>query len=36
MKNSYLNLAYVFGSVALDGDLRFKIVKLEVHLIVTK
>ena len=29
MKNSYLNLAFVFGSVAVDDDMHFKIVKLE-------
>jgi hypothetical protein len=36
MKNSYLNLAYVFDSVAVDGDMHFKIVKLEGPPIVTK
>jgi hypothetical protein len=29
MKNSYLNLAFVFGSVAVDDDMHFKIVRLE-------
>jgi hypothetical protein len=29
MKNSYLNLSFVFGSVAVDDDMHFKIVKLE-------
>ena len=29
MNNSYLNLAFVFGSVAVDDDMNFKIVKLE-------
>ena len=24
MKNSYLNLAFVFGSVAVDNDMHFK------------
>jgi len=36
MKNSYLNLAFIFGSVAVDDDMHFKIVKLEGPLIVTK
>jgi hypothetical protein len=36
MKNSYLNLAFVFGSVAVDGDMHFKIVKLEGPPIVTE
>jgi hypothetical protein len=36
MKNSDLNLAVVFGSVALDDDMHFKIVKLEGSPIVTK
>jgi hypothetical protein len=36
MKNSYLNLAYVFGSVVVDDDMHFKIDKLEGPLIVTK
>jgi hypothetical protein len=29
MKNSYLNLVFIFGSVAVDDDRHFKIVKLE-------
>jgi hypothetical protein len=36
MKNSYLNLAFVFGSVAMDDDMHFKTVKLEGPPIVTK
>jgi hypothetical protein len=36
MKNTYLNLAIVFGSVAADDDVHFKIVKLEGPPIVTK
>ena len=36
MKNSYLNLAFVFGSVAVDDDMHFKTVKLEGPPIVTK
>ena len=36
MKNSYLTLAFVFGSVAVDDDMHFKIVKLEGPPIVTK
>jgi hypothetical protein len=36
MKNSNLNLAVVFGSVAVDDDMHFKIVKLEGLPIVTK
>jgi hypothetical protein len=36
MKNSYLNLAFVFGSVAVDDDRDFKIFKLEGPPIVTK
>jgi hypothetical protein len=33
---SYLNLAFVLGSVAVDDDMHFKIVKLEGPPIVTK
>jgi hypothetical protein len=29
IKNSYLNLAFVFGSVTVDDNTRFKIGKLE-------
>jgi hypothetical protein len=36
MKNSYLNLAFVIGSVAVDDDMHFKTVKLEGPPIVTK
>jgi hypothetical protein len=36
MKNSYLNLAFVFSSVAVDDDMHFKIVKQEGPPIVTK
>jgi hypothetical protein len=36
MKKSYLKLSFVFGSVAVDGDVRFIIVKLEGHQTVTK
>jgi hypothetical protein len=36
MKNSYLNLAFVFGSVEVDDDMHFKIIKLEGPPIVTK
>jgi hypothetical protein len=36
IKNSYLNLAFVFGSVAVDGDMHFKTVNMEGHPIVTK
>ena len=36
MKNPYLNLASVFGSDAVDDDMRFKIVKLQGHTIVTE
>jgi hypothetical protein len=36
MKNSYLNLAFVFGSVAVDDDMHFKTVKMEGPPIVTK
>jgi len=35
-ENSYLNLVFVFGSVAVDDDMHFKIVKLEGPSIVTK
>ena len=34
--NSYLNLAFVFGSVAVNDGMHFKIVKLEGPPIVTK
>jgi hypothetical protein len=36
MKNSYLNLAFIFGSVAVDDDMRFKIVKMKGLAVVTK
>jgi len=36
MENSYLNLAFVFRSVAVDDNMHFKIVKLEGPPIVTK
>jgi hypothetical protein len=36
MKNSHLNLAFVFVSAAVDDDMHFKIVKLEGPPIVTK
>jgi hypothetical protein len=36
IKNSYPNLAFVFGSVAVDDDMHFKTVKLEGPLSVTK
>ena len=36
MKDSYLNLAFVFGSAAVDDDIHFKIVELEGPPIVTK
>jgi hypothetical protein len=36
MENSYLNLAFVFGSVAVDVDMHFKIVKMEGPPVVTK
>ena len=36
MKNSYLNLAFIFGSVAVDDDMHFKIVKMEGPPVVTK
>jgi hypothetical protein len=36
MKNLYLNLAFVFSSVAVDDDMHFRIVKLEGPPIVTK
>jgi len=35
MKSSYLNSAFIFGSVAVDDDMHFKIVKLEGPPIVT-
>jgi hypothetical protein len=35
-ENSYLNLAFVFGSVAVGDDVHFKIVKLGGRPIVTK
>ena len=36
MRNLYLNLDFIFGSVAVDDDMHFKIVKLEGPPIVTK
>jgi hypothetical protein len=36
MKNSYLNLAFIFGSVVVDDDMHFKIVKMEGPPVVTK
>ena len=36
MNISYLNLDFIFGSVALVDDMHFKIVKLEGPPIVTK
>jgi hypothetical protein len=35
-KNSYLNLAFIFGSVAVDDDMHFKPVKMEGPSVVTK